>query len=453
MRLTALLGTAALSAVLALGGPVAALAQSPGQAEVEITEGVLRPMNIAVAPFNGGDGPEISGVISANLARSGFFAPIDPAAFIERDLSVANQPNFEAWTRIGAQALLYGDVAPDPSGRMQVSFRLYDPYRRCQLVGYRFTTTPENWRRVAHKISDVVYQRLTGEAGYFDTRVAFVSESGAGPNRVSRLTVMDQDGFNPSFLTQSNEIILTPRFSSNSNEITYMALGEDYSRIYLLDLATGRRESLGQFDGQVFAPRFSPDGSRIAFSIVRGGNTDIHVMNLQTRQVRRLTTDPGIDTSPSFSPDGNQIVFNSDRSGRPRLYVMNADGSGQRPISSGAGNYHTPAWSPRGDLIAFTKQQGGQFHIGVMSPSGGDERILSSSYFEEGPTWAPNGRYLMFSRDVGGVPRLWTVDVTGRVSARAPYGGAGADPAWSPLIDPPPTDIGYNQGPDSCPVG
>lgn len=453
MRLTALLGTAALAALMALSGPVAAPAQSGQETEVEITQGVLRPMSIAIAPFNGGDGPEISGVVSANLERSGFFSPINPAAFIEQNLSAANQPNFDAWTRIGAQALLYGDVQPDPSGRIQVSFRLYDPYRRCQLVGYRFTTTPENWRRVAHKISDVVYQRLTGEPGYFDTRIAFVSETGGGPNRVSRLTVMDQDGFNPEFLTRGEEIILTPRFSSNSNEVTYMALGEDYSRIYLLNLSTGRRENLGQFDGQVFAPRFSPDGSRIAFSIVRGGNTDIHVMNLQSRAVRRLTSDPGIDTSPSFSPDGGQIVFNSDRSGRPRLYVMSADGSGQRPISSGGGNYHTPAWSPRGDLIAFTKQQGGQFHIGVMSPSGGEERILSSSYFEEGPTWAPNGRYLMFSRDRGGVPRLWTVDVTGRVSRQAPYGGAGADPAWSPLIDPPPADLGYNQGPDSCPGG
>ncbi|MFN4288743.1 MAG: Tol-Pal system beta propeller repeat protein TolB [Brevundimonas sp.] len=453
MRLGNTLAGTALALVMAAGLSHPALAQSqPSGGDVDVTQGVLRPTRIAIAPFIGPNGGEITGVISNNLQRSGYFSPIDPNAFIERELRVANQPTFDAWTRIGAEAVLYGEAQPQPDGRVAVAFRLYDPYRRCQLVGYRFVTTPENWRRVAHKVSDVVYQRMTGEPGYFDTRIAYVAESGSGPNRSTQLAIMDQDGFNPVYLTRTDEIIITPRFSANSDELVYMALGRDYTRIYMLNIATGRRESLGQFQGNVFAPQFSPDGTRVAFSIERGGNTDIYVMNLQSRNLQRLTTDPGIDTSPSFSPDGRQIVFNSDRGGRPRLYIMNADGSNQRPISRGSGNYHTPAWSPRGDLIAFTKQQGGRFHIGVMAPDGTGERIVSSSYFEEGPSWAPNGRYLVFSRQQGS-SRLWMVDVTGRVTSALSYGGAATDPAWSPLLDPPPSNLGFGDGPDSCPLG
>lgn len=437
--------------------PSTANAQQPpsqdGGVEVDVTSGVLRPYQIAIAPFSGPNGSEISEVISGNLRRSGFFDPINPASFIETGLTVQNQPNFPMWTNIGAQAVLYGSAEQGPDGRTRVGFRLYDPYRQCQLVGFSFTATGENWRRVAHKISDVVYQRLTGEPGYFDTRVVFTIEGGEGENRTSRLAIMDQDGYSPTPLSQdANELILTPRFSANSNEITYVALGPDYSRIYLLNLNTGRRESLGEFQGQLLAPRFSPDGSKIAFSIIRSGNADVYVMDLRSRQLSRLTTDPAIDTSPSFSPDGSQIVFTSDRSGSARLYVMRVDGSGQRPISRGGGSYTAPAWSPRGDLIAFTKQQGGRFHIGVMNASGGDERILSSSYFEEGPSWAPNGRYIMFARqERGGGTRLWMVDVTGRVVGQAAYAGAASDPSWSPLLDPPPANLGLGQSPDSCP--
>jgi Periplasmic component of the Tol biopolymer transport system len=295
---------------------------------------------------------------------------------------------------------------------------------------------------------------MTGESGFFDTRVIYVAESGTQLEKLSRLAIVDQDGYNPVFLTQGDEVIMSPRFStSNPDEVTYVALGRDYSRIYLYNLSTGRRESLGQFDGQVLAPRYSNDGSKLAFSIIRGGNTDVYTIDLNTRELRRLTTDPGIDTSPSFSPDNSMIAFTSDRSGSARIYVMRADGTGQRPISRGGGLYTAPSWSPRGDLIAFTKQQGGQFHIGVMGTDGSGERILSSSYFEEGPSWAPNGRYVMFARQTrGGDTRLWTVDLSGRVVAQAGYEGRGSDPAWSPLLDQPPADLGFNQGPDSCPT-
>lgn len=442
-------------AVLAAMAPAVATAQVSNRNQTEdiiISQADLTPLQIAVVPFTGANGPQISDVISGNLKRSGFFSPLNPASFVETGLTLANSPNYPQWTSIGAQAVLYGGVAQRADGRVDVGFRLYDPYRQCQLVSYQFTATAEQWRRMAHKISDVVYQRLTGEQGYFDSRVLFVAESGSQTNRRSRLTIVDQDGYNPVFLTQGDEVIMSPRFSThNPDEVTYVALGKDYSRIYLYNLATGRRESLGDFDGQVLAPRFSHDGSKMAFSIIRNGNTDVYVINLRTRQLSRLTSDPGIDTSPSFSPDGSQIVFTSDRSGSARLYTMRVDGSGQRPISRSGGLYTAPAWSPRGDLIAFTKQSGGRFHTGVMNTDGTGERILSSSYLEEGASWAPNGRYVMFARQSpGGDTRLWTVDLSGRVVAQAGYTERGSSPAWSGLLDAPPANLGVNQGPDSC---
>ncbi|MBB5772023.1 TolB protein [Brevundimonas vesicularis] len=454
MRLNLLLASVA---AVAMAAPLTTAAQTPQQTqpvEVEIDQGVLRPLQIAVVPFAGTHGSDISNVVSANLKRSGFFEPLNPSSFIETGLTLANAPNFPQWTQIGAQAVLYGGVTTRGDGRLDVGFRLYDPYRQCQLVSYQFTATQEQWRRIAHKISDVIYQRMTGEAGFFDSRVIFVSEEGTQLNRINRLTIADQDGFNPTYLTQGDEVIMSPRFSlSQPDEITYVALGKDYSRIYLYNLTTGRRESLGEFDGQVLAPRFSNDGNKIAFSIIRGGNTDVYVMDLRSRQITRLTSDPGIDTSPSFSPDGSQIVFTSDRSGSARLYVMRSDGSGQRPISRGGGIYTAPSWSPTGNLIAFTKQGGGRFSTGVMNADGSGERILSSSYFEEGPNWAPNGRYVMFARQTpGGDTRLWTVDLSGRVVSQAGYNGRGTDPAWSPLLDRGPSNLGVNQGADSCPA-
>lgn len=454
MRLNLLLASVA---AVAMAAPLTTAAQTPQQnqpVEVEIDQGVLRPLQIAVVPFAGTHGSDISNVVSANLKRSGFFEPLNPSSFIETGLTLANAPNFSQWTQIGAQAVLYGGVTTRGDGRLDVGFRLYDPYRQCQLVSYQFTATQEQWRRIAHKISDVIYQRITGEAGFFDSRVIFVSEEGTQLNRINRLTIADQDGFNPTYLTQGDEVIMSPRFSlSQPDEITYVALGKDYSRIYLYNLTTGRRESLGEFDGQVLAPRFSNDGNKIAFSIIRGGNTDVYVMDLRSRQITRLTSDPGIDTSPSFSPDGSQIVFTSDRSGSARLYVMRSDGSGQRPISRGGGIYTAPSWSPTGNLIAFTKQGGGRFSTGVMNADGSGERILSSSYFEEGPNWAPNGRYVMFARQTpGGDTRLWTVDLSGRVVSQAGYNGRGTDPAWSPLLDRGPSNLGVNQGADSCPA-
>lgn len=412
------------------------------QVEVEIDEANFQPMAIALPSFTGPGGSQsqigadITRLVTSDLERSGFFRVIPQGAHIERNLDVNVQPRFGDWRVISTQALVNGQSTVGPDGQLRVDFRLWDVVNEQALLGLQYTATRDNWRRVAHKVADAIYARLTGQSGYFDTRVVFVAESGPKDKRIKRLAIMDQDGGEPQYLTDGSYLVLTPRFSANTQEITYMAIQDGKSRIYLFNIETGRRETLGEFPGMVFAPRFSHDGTKVAFSVERNGNSDIYVMDLRSRQSRRLTSDPAIDTSPSFSPDGSRMVFTSDRGGKPQLYAMNADGSGQRRVSFGSGIYSTPVWSPKGDLIAFTKQAGGQFGIGVMNPDGSAERLLTQSYLDEGPSWSPNGRVIMFFRDTpGGNPRLWTVDVSGRVAQPAPYNASGSDPAWSPVLD------------------
>ena len=423
-----------LAAVVLAGlGPVAARAEI----EVDVNRGDIQPLPIALPALTGGGGvgvgADIAQVVSANLQRSGLFRPLDPASFIERDLAVNVQPRFPDWKAISAQALVNGQVTVT-GGRLVVDFRLWDVNSEQQLLGLQFSSSPENWRRVAHKISDAVYERLTGEKGYFDTRVVFVAESGGRVGRIKRLAIMDQDGANPSYLTDGSYTVMTPRFSSTSQEITYMALRPNGSSIYLFNLESGRRETLGNFQGMVFAPRFSPDGSKVALSVERGGNTDVYVMDLRSRGSSRLTADPSIDTSPSFSPDSSEIVFNSDRGGSPQIYKMSSDGGGVKRISFGKGRYNTPVWSPRGDLIAFTRSDQGRFYIGVMKTDGSGERLLAEGFLVEGPTWAPNGRVLAFFRqEPNGRTRIYSIDLTGYNEREMITPLDASDPAWSPL--------------------
>ncbi|MCQ0990257.1 Tol-Pal system beta propeller repeat protein TolB [Jiella marina] len=424
---------------LALAGFIAFAMPAQAVVEIDITQGNVQPLPIAIADFQSQDGigKQISDVVSADLKRSGLFAPIDQAAFIQKGLGTDTSPNFQDWTVINAQALVVGRVSPEADGRLRVEFRLWDTFAGQQLDGQQFYTNPENWRRVAHIISDAIYERLTGEKGYFDTRVVFVAESGDKANRVKRLAIMDQDGANVRYLTDGRDLVLTPRFSPNRQEVTYMSFGNGEPRVYLLQLETGQREIVGNFPGMTFSPRFSPDGQKVIMSLQQNGNANIYAMDLRSRATTRLTSTNAIDTSPSYSPDGNRIVFESDRGGRQQLYVMNADGSNQQRISFGDGSYSTPVWSPRGDLIAFTKQTGGQFQIGVMRPDGSGERILTSGFHNEGPTWAPNGRVLMFFRDQkgGGGPQLYSIDLTGYNEQKIPTPSYASDPAWSPLLD------------------
>ncbi|MGC2201782.1 MAG: Tol-Pal system beta propeller repeat protein TolB, partial [Stellaceae bacterium] len=378
----------------------------PARAElrIDITSGKVEPMPIAIPPFPGSApnegqaGHEIAGVVSADLDRSGLFRPLDPRSFIQNLSASDTQPRFPDWRQINAQALVTGSVKTQGDGRLRVEFRLWDVFAEQQLAGFGYTTTQQNWRRIAHIIADEIYKRITGEEGYFDTRIVYVSESGPAERRVKRLAIMDQDGANNRLLTDGRALVLTPRFSPSAQEITYLSYGSGAPRVYLFNIDTGQQEVVGDFPGMTFAPRFSPDGNRVVLSRAENGVSNLFSLDLRTRRPVRLTDSQAIDTSPCFSPDGSKIVFNSDRGGSQQLYVMNADGGDVRRLSFGSGKYGTPVWSPRGDQIAFTKIDGGSFFIGVMRPDGSGERLLTRDFLVEGPTWAPNGRVLMYFR-------------------------------------------------------
>lgn len=411
-----------------------------GQARVQVTGGEVAPLPIAIPNFSAGTGADnevsvgVAQVITNNLKRSGLFAPIDPAAFVEKAINIDAPPNFVNWKTVNAQALVTGRMTRQGDGRLKAEFRLWDVATGQQLAGQQYFTSPEYWRRIAHIISDQIYERLTGEKGYFDSRVVFVDETGSKERRVKRLALMDQDGANVRYLTRGADLVLTPRFSPSTQEITYMEFGQGDPKVYLFNIETGQREVVGNFPGMSFSPRFSPDGQRVIMSLQQGGNSNLFVMDLRSKSTTRLTDTPAIDTSPSYSPDGARICFESDRGGKPQIYTMAATGGGAQRISFGEGSYSTPVWSPRGDYIAFTKQGGGQFSIGIMKPDGSGERLLTSGYHNEGPTFAPNGRVIMFFRDTGGGPSLFTVDVSGRNELKVPTPGFASDPAWSPLL-------------------
>jgi TolB protein len=380
----------------------------------------------------------VAQVITNNLRRSGLFAPIDQAAYIEKTINIDAAPQFQNWKTINAQALVTGRMTRQPDGRLKAEFRLWDVTTGQQITGQQYFTSPEYWRRIAHIISDQIYEHLIGDKGYFDSRVVFVDESGPKERRVKKLALMDQDGANVRYLTKGADLVLTPRFSPARDEqlITYMEFGQGDPRVYLYRIETGEREIVGNFPGMSFSPRFSPDGQRVIMSLQQGGNSNLFVMDLRSKSTTRLTDTPAIDTSPSYAPDGTRLCFESDRGGKPQIYVMPATGGPAQRISFGEGSYSTPVWSPRGDYIAFTKQGGGQFSIGIMKTDGSGERILTSGFHNEGPTFAPNGRVLMFFRDPGGSggPSLFTVDVSGRNEQRVPTPGFASDPAWSPLL-------------------
>ncbi len=429
----------AIVAMLAFAAGLPILQPAHALVEIDLSKANVEPLPIAITNFEGGEvASNIAGVVEADLKSSGLFRPIEKAAFIDKITGTAGVPRFEDWKIINAQALVTGRVTQEPDGRLKAEFRLWDVYAGQQIVGQQFFTSPQNWRRVAHIVADAIYEALTGEKGYFDTRIVYVDEQGPKSKRIKRLAIMDQDGANARTLTKGGDLVLTPRFSPTRQEITYMSFEGGNPRVYLLQIETGQRELVSNLPNMSFSPRFSPDGQKIVLSLQQDGNANIYSMDLRSRAMTRLTNTAAIDTAPSFSPDGTRIVFESDRGGRQQLYTMGADGSNPQRISFGQGSYGTPVWSPKGDYVAFTKQSGGQFAIGVMKPDGSGERILTEGFHNEGPTWAPNGRVLMFFRESAGQnggPALYSIDVTGYNERRIPTSGFASDPAWSPLLD------------------
>ena len=421
--------------------------------KVDITRGNLDPLPIAVSPLyvDGSSessslfkvknlGVDVSNIIEKNIKSTGLFNPLSKDAFVQKPDIAHLKPRFEDWRLIKAQALVTGKLLIKDN-KLKVEFRLWDLTAAKEMLALSFTTTPSNWRRVAHIISDKIYERLTGEGGYFDTRIIYVSETGPKNQRVKKLALMDQDGKNIKYLTLGNELVLTPRFNPTNQLVTYMSYFKNLPRVYLLDIETGIQEIVGNFPGMTFAPRFSPDGKKIIMSFAKDGNSDIYSMDLETRVVEQITKHPSIDTSPSFSPDGKYVAFNSDRSGLQQIYVMRSDGTGVKRITHGSGLYGTPVWSPRGDLIAFTKVRKGRFYIGVMRSDGTGERLLTENFYQEAPSWSPNGRVLIFYRETkadktgkGFSAKLWSIDITGYNERRVETETDASDPSWSSLL-------------------
>ena len=410
--------------------------------EVDITEGSVAPMPIAITGFQGASanvaniGAQIASIVTADLERCGLFRPLDPASFIQTTESLKKGPRFADWRAINAQTLVKGEIAVVGGGQIRVEFHLYDVIAESRLEGLIFTDLAANYRKTAHKIADAIYKRVTGDDGYFNTKIVYVSETGKGRTKIKRLAMMDQDGFNNQFLTTGQSLVLTPRFSPSVHEIAYLDFIKMEPKVYLMNLSSGQRQLLGNFKGMTFAPRFSHDGSSVVMSFAANGRTSLYSMNLSSRRVQRLTEGNHIDTSPCYSPDGTQLVFNSDRDGTPGLYIMpGGGGAATRITKSGRGRYQTPVWSPRGDLIAFTKLAPGKFYIGVMKPDGSGERLLAEGSVVEDPCWSPNGRVIMFTRqDRSGKSKVYTIDLTGENEREilTPTDAAGA--CWSPLI-------------------
>ncbi len=414
---------------------------------IDVTRGIVEPLPVAITTFYAAS-PDVSTiadglprVITANLQGSGLFRPINPQAFVQDSASIQKDgPRFAEWRASNAQALITGTVTSDGGGKARVEFRLWDVFGQSQMIGMAYTTTQDNWRRIAHIISDEIYKRMTGEDGYFDSRIVYVAESGPAQRRVKRLAIMDQDGFNHKYLTDGGSLVLTPRFSPTRQQVTYMSYETGKPRVYLYDLATGARSVLGDFPGMTFAPRFSPNGNKVIMSLAVNGNSDIYELDMGSRSKRKLTDSPGIDTSPSYSPDGAQIVFESDRGGTQQLYTMDAGGGSVKRITFGQGRYANPVWSPRGDLIAFTRLYQGQFYIGVVRPDGSGERLITNAFHVEGPSWSPNGRVLTYfkespsgARREGRSASVYTIDITGYNERRLATPQDASDPSWSPI--------------------
>ncbi|MGN0919250.1 MAG: Tol-Pal system beta propeller repeat protein TolB [Alphaproteobacteria bacterium] len=384
----------------------------------------------------------ITQIVHQDLENSGLFRIINERAYLQRLTGIHSVPNFRDWQAINAQALVQGQLEETPSGELKVSFRVWDVYTEQQMIAKVLTSGPAGERKLAHIVADTIYERLTGEKGYFDTRIVFVSETGNPKNRKRRLAVMDQDGANVRYLTSGKDMVMTPRFSPNMQKITYMSYASGEPKVYLMDIESGKTELVGKFQGMSFAPRFSTDGQKLIMSLAKNGNSDIYTYDLETHEQKQLTNHPAIDTSPSYSPDGKNIVFNSDRSGNQQLYIMNADGSEAHRISFGEGTYATPVWSPRGDYIAFTKIKNGTFYIGLMRTDGSGERLIAQGFLVEGPTWAPNGRVLAFFRQekMGATgwfskgATLHSIDITGHNERELKTPTEASDPTWSAIL-------------------
>lgn len=421
----------------------------PARAElkVDIVAGAANPISIAVQKFEvsgdvrSKDATMIREVVESDLKRTGLFRIANHDAFPEY-VKMHEMPNFKSWDAIKTQVLVQTKLSAESDNRYKLEFFVWDVDGREQIEAQSLVASRQSARRLAHIMADAIYERLTGEVGYFDTQIVFIAETGPVHKRVKRMAIMDQDGYGMRYLSDMDTFVMSPHFSPNMQSIVFLSYYNDDPMVWSLDLDTGEQRRLGQFGGMNFAPRFSPDGTRVAISLVKKGITHIYEYNIETKELRQLTFGNSINTSPSYSPDGKKMAFNSDRSGRQQIHVLDLETGAVERLTYGAGRYATPAWSPDGQFIAFTKIADDTFYVGIMNPQGRNEKILAGGWFMEAPSWAPGSRRIVYYEtekaidDIERISHIRSVDITGQniYDIELPDGVNGLEPTWSPRL-------------------
>ncbi len=415
--------------------------------KVDIIAGAAEPIPIAVQKFEiagtvtADDAATVRAVVENDLKSTGLFRIVSHDAFPQY-VHMNEMPNFKLWMAIKTQVLVQAKLTSESGGRYKLEFYVWDVNGKEQIEAQSLVASKSSLRRLAHIMADAIYERLTGETGYFDTQIVFIAETGPVHRRVKRMAIMDQDGYGLRYLSDEKTFVMSPHFSPNMQTIVFLSYRDDDPMVWTLDLDSGEQRRLGQFGGMNFAPRFSPDGTKIALSLVKNGITHLYEYDMETQKLRQLTFGRSLNTSPSYSPDGKKLAFNSDRSGRQQIHVLDLKTLEEERITYGAGRYATPAWSPDGQFIAFTKMADDTFYIGIMNPRGRNEKILAGGWYMEAPSWAPGSRRLVYyetEKDIDDVERIShirSVDITGQniYEIELPDGVNGVEPTWSPRL-------------------
>jgi TolB protein len=404
---------------------------------IEITQGTEGAIPIAVVPFGWsgapGSAPEnISAIISADLNRSGRFEALPDSDLVAHPTE-GSQVQFQNWRMVNVDNLVIGKIS-ESGQQYSVQFQLFDVFRGNQLAGYSFNVGRQELRRVAHHISDLIYEKLTGERGAFNTQIAYVTTSGSTANKTYTLLVADSDGYNPQTILTSKEPLMSPSWSPDASQLAYVSFENKTAQIYVQELRTGTRRKLASFKGINGAPSWSPDGRSLAVTLSRDGNPEIYTMDLKSNTLKRITNSAGIDTEPVWTPDGGSIIFTSDRGGSAQLYRVPASGGQARRITF-EGNYNAGAdISPDGRKIAMVHGTGGGYRIAVQDLASGNLRVLTDGRLDESPSFSPNGSMIIYATTAGNREVLAAVSVDGsfrqRLSLQA---GNVREPVWSPF--------------------
>ncbi len=401
------------------------------QLTIDITTSGGRQVPIAVMPMAGdGSQPQsVSDVVAADLARTGLFKLVNTAGVTPLPTE-PSQVNFPDWTARSAEALVIGKIEPVSEGRVEVRFRLFDVGKQSQLASYSYVVAPAQLRATAHRIADVIYERLTGDKGVFSTKITYVVKNG----RRYELQVADADGFNAQSVLASNEPIMSPSWSPDGSRLAYVSFDQKKPVVVVQNLAQGTTRVVANFRGNNSAPAWSPDARFLAVALSKDGLTQVYRVPANGGDAERLTESAGIDTQPGFSPDGQWIAFTSDRGGSPQVYRMPAAGGPATRLTF-EGTYNVgPRYSPDGKSIAFVQREGGRYRIASLELATGQVSVLTDGTLDDSPSYAPNGKMILYEAQVGGRGQLAAVSGDGRVRQRlTSAAGDVQDPAWGPM--------------------